>query len=168
MPAIARVVGRDRENGDLIITVRVTGVGAIDSGGLPKRAKLRALIASGLLPDVLTGSRQTNVVRERQIDIFDQETDEETIRGGMPGPEREDIAASLDPEIAEGPISDVKDALDVIQEFGVFAQLTEIRELDTKGVVGLTPIKNTFGSGFVDIVNTAEYSYIITTRYTHP
>lgn len=167
MPAIARVIGQDRtDEGEIEVTVRITGVGRIDEGSMPKRAKLRALIASGIIPDTLTGKRQTNTIRERSIDVQDDVEGEKTIEGEMPGPEREDIAMSLDPEVAEGNIEDVDRALEVIKEFGTFAQLSSIKELDTKGVVGVTPIKNRFGKGFVDIVNTAEYVYIITTKYS--
>lgn len=154
MPAIARVVGKDKSGGQVEITVRVTGLGAVDEGILPKRAKLRALIASGFVPDTLTGERVTNEVRENFFGSYTKDVTEE-------------LNMSLDEQIVEeGTAQDVKDALDVISEFGVFAQLKEVRELDSKGIIGVTPIKNTFGKGFVDIVNTGEYTYIITTKYS--
>lgn len=166
MPAITRVVGQDKRKDGLFVTVRVTGVGQIDEGGMPKRAKLRALIASGMVPDTLTGVNKTNTIEEMIIDVSDKVSEEKRVPAEVSVDTDEEFERSVDAQVAEGNIEDVKKLLDAITEFGTFAQLEEIRELDTKGVVGLTPIKNTFGKGFVDIVNTAEYTYRITTKYS--
>ena len=154
MPAIARVVGKDKSGGQVEITVRVTGLGDVYNGTLPKRAKLRALIASGFVPDTLTGERVTNEVRQSFVGEYTKDVSEE-------------FNMSLDEQLVEeAPAEDVKNALDVITEFGVFAQLDSVTKLNTKGIMGVTPIKNRFGKGFVDIVNTGEYTFIITTKYS--
>lgn len=142
---IAEVIGQDKTPDGNVVTVRMTGFGG-EGGPLKTRAKARAIAASNFGPDRATSTKSTD-------------------REGEWGIDKEETFADKSEDLFSGPASGVRQRIKTFQDNGVFAQVQEVNEVDTKYFIKNERLKEVFGP-LAGTVKAYRYEILVTTKYS--
>ena len=169
MPHIARVLKQERTSEGIEVDVRISGFGDPEDskGPLYNRAKMRALVASGLAPDQFGASRITEHSTQVPVDKKDKYGRKDPFtdkKDWVPTKVRrkENYTETIDEESDIGPLNEVKARIDNIKEFGTWATLVKMwpsseRDEELSGV---------FSPNILPSVNTYTYRFLVTTKYS--
>lgn len=142
---LAEVIGQEKTEEGIVVTVRVTGIGPSD-GPLMTRAKARAVAAAGLGPKIAKFTKSIDIEGEF-LNVS------------------EDIVAIRDKELPIGPVNAVRDRLTAFRKEGIFAEVKSTKELKTERVIPQEILETAFSEVRRGAARTFEYEILVTTAF---
>lgn len=142
---MAEVLGQDKTSEGNVVTVRMTGFGG-EGGPLKTRAKARAIATSNFGPDQASYTKTTD-------------------REGEWGLDKEEQFADKSDDLFSGPAKGVRERIKTFQNNGLFAEVQNVTEVDTKYFIDDERLRDVFGP-LAGTVKSYRYEILVTTKYS--
>jgi len=165
MPSfITELIGQEKTDEGLVVTVRATGVGSED-GSLMARAKGRAIASSGFGPNTAKMEKRFNVQDKGFKAEVDEGFEKKEISGSGPQDVNEGaVFADKTEALFSGDIRGVRDRLKAFRKEGLFASVKNVKEMKTERLIEEDRLEEVFGP-FQDVISTYQYEILVKTSF---
>lgn len=158
---IGEVVGQEKTEEGIVVTIRMTGVGSED-GPLMTRAKARAIAVAGLGTKFVRVKKSINKIFPN-VFIPPSEPGDSSYFGPAAQTRSEEQTAAREPGIEEGPFKAVRARVDAFRKKGVLTEVLDVTELKTETVLPDDVLSEAFSDVRRSVASTYEYKILVRT-----